>query len=227
MDLLTTKYLRALISYSGINRVEKLPIPEAALREALLNAVIHRDYSVAAPIQIRVYSDHLRIWNPGQLPEGWTFKKVLGSHGSRPHNPLIAEAFFRAGEVEAWGRGIQRIFEECKGSGLPKPQLSSDGGEWAIEFAFGPEYLESAKARPEVAAGEKVSVKTTPITTPIRILQLVRENPEISQSGLAEILGLSRDGVRYHMKKLVLAGRVRYIGSTRDGHWEVLQETDS
>jgi len=79
---------------------------ESALREAVLNAIIHRAYAVGAPIQIRVYPDRLAIWNPGELPAGWSMKKLFGHHSSHPYNPLVANAFFRAGEIEAWGRGI-------------------------------------------------------------------------------------------------------------------------
>ena len=77
MELLLTKYLKAAISYRGIQRIESLPVPQAALREAILNALIHRDYAVGAPVQIRVHDDHLRIWNPGQLPEHWTVEQAV------------------------------------------------------------------------------------------------------------------------------------------------------
>ena len=81
--------------------MERFPVPEEALREALLNAIIHRDYSVGAPIQIRVRDDQWSIWNPGELPEGWSLAKFLKQHSSRPFNPCLANAFFRAGEIEA------------------------------------------------------------------------------------------------------------------------------
>jgi ATP-dependent DNA helicase RecG len=113
LDLLLTKYLKAVISYDGIVRVETFPVPRAALREALLNALVHRDYAVTAPVQIRVYEDRLRMWNPAVLPEGWTLDTLLGAHSSSPYNPAIANAFFRAGEIEAWGRGVERIFAAC------------------------------------------------------------------------------------------------------------------
>ena len=95
MEILLAKYLNAAISYHGINRIESLPVPEDALREVLLNALIHRDYAVGT--LIRVYPDRLRIWNPGHLPEGWTIAKLLRAHSSQPFNPGIAGAFFRAG----------------------------------------------------------------------------------------------------------------------------------
>jgi len=121
LDLLHTKYLKAAISYEGIQRVERFPVPRAALREAVLNALVHRDYAVAAPVQIRVYEDKLKIWNPAVLPEGWSLQTLMGEHASLPFNPLLANAFFRAGEIEAWGRGIHRIFQACRDEGTPEP----------------------------------------------------------------------------------------------------------
>ena len=129
IDLLLTKYLKAGISYRGIQRVESLPVPETALREAVLNALIHRDYAVGAPVQIRVYDDHLRIWNPAHLPDNLTVDKLFKPHASQPFNPSIANGFFRVGEIEAWGRGIQRIFEECKAYPSPPPVIEYSPGE--------------------------------------------------------------------------------------------------
>ena len=108
MDLLCTKYMKAIITYEGIQRIETLPIPREALREALLNACINKDYAEPSPIQIRVYENKLEIINGGVLPEGWTVETLLSSHRSMPYNPDIANTFFRAGEIEAWGRGIER-----------------------------------------------------------------------------------------------------------------------
>lgn len=109
MDLLCTKYMKAIITYEGLQRVETLPVPKEALREALLNACINKDYAEPSPIQIRVYENKLEIVNGGVLPDGWTVETLLSSHRSFPYNPDIANAFFRSGEIEAWGRGIERI----------------------------------------------------------------------------------------------------------------------
>ena len=69
LDLLLTKYLKAGISYEGPQRVEEFPIPENALREAVINAIAHKDYASANPMQISAYADKLMIWNPGHLPQ--------------------------------------------------------------------------------------------------------------------------------------------------------------
>jgi ATP-dependent DNA helicase RecG len=106
MDLLFTKYIKAVISYEDIYRVETYEYPREAVREALLNAVSHKDYSSGYPIQISVYHDKLMIWNEGELPANWTVAQLLSKHASKPHNPDIANVFFRSGYVESWGRGI-------------------------------------------------------------------------------------------------------------------------
>ena len=185
MELLLTKYLKAAIGYRGIHRVETLPVPEVALREALLNAIMHKDYSVGAPIQIRVHGDCLKIWNPGELPENWSLENLLKRHSSRPFNPAVANAFFRAGEIEAWGRGIQRIFDACREAGTPKPRIEYQPGDLWVEFPFPPEYLVVIPAEGGELAGGKTSVKTsvktpveTPVETPVKAGRLRRIEPD-------------------------------------------------
>ena len=134
IELLFTKYIRAMISYEGISRVETYEYPVAALREALLNAVAHKDYAGCTPIQIKVYADKIRIWNEGQLPEDWTVDKLLHEQSSRPYNPDIANAFFRSGYVESWGRGIEIMTEQCSLAKLPPPIITNEGRDFLIVF---------------------------------------------------------------------------------------------
>ncbi len=134
MDLLFTKYIKAPISYEGINRVETYEYPKDAVREALLNAIGHKDYSGGVPIQISVYTDKIIIWNEGQLPENWTVKNLLEKHASRPYNPDIANALFRSGYIESWGRGTIKIINECKKAGIPEPVFTYDSSDISVEF---------------------------------------------------------------------------------------------
>ena len=136
VDLLRTKYSKAEVSYEGIYRRETPPAPGEALREAVLNAVAHRDYSSPAPIQIRVYDDRIALWNPGALPPDWTLEKLMGTHASAPHNPVIANAFFRAGMIEAWGRGIGDIVRVCRASATAEPRWELEPGGLRLEFTF-------------------------------------------------------------------------------------------
>ena len=136
VDLLRTKYSKAEISYEGIYRRETPPAPGEALREAVLNAVAHRDYNSPAPIQIRVYDDRIALWNPGTRPTDWTLDKLMGTHASAPHNPRIANAFFRAGMVEAWGQGIGDIVRACRASATTEPRWELEPDGLRLEFMF-------------------------------------------------------------------------------------------
>jgi ATP-dependent DNA helicase RecG len=145
VDLLFTKYIKAEISYEGIHRIETYEYPKDAVREALLNAISHKDYSGNIPIQISVYKDKIMLWNMGRLPENWTIETLLGKHSSQPYNPDISNAFFRSGYIEAWGRGITKMTEQCARAGLPKPLLTYNGGNdfWVIfrKDIYNAEYL--------------------------------------------------------------------------------------
>jgi ATP-dependent DNA helicase RecG len=148
IDLLFTKYIKSAISYEGIHRIEKYEYPKDAVREALLNAITHKDYSGGVPIQISVYTDKIIFWNEGQLPENWTVKNLMEKHASRPFNPDIANALFRSGYIEAWGRGTIKIINECKEANIPEPIFTYNSSDITIEFRkdiYNAEYLHNLK----------------------------------------------------------------------------------
>ena len=215
LDLLLTKYLKAIISYEGIVRVETYPVPRAALREAVLNALVHRDYAVTAPVQIRVYEDRLRIWNPAVLPEGWCLSTLLGAHSSSPYNPAIANALFRAGEIEAWGRGVERIFAACRAAGVPKPVLRYEPNDMWLEFAFDAAYLKLLRAgqkqaeQVEAQVTPEVTPQVTPEVTPEVVRMLHTVNGEMSRAELMDALGLKDEKhFRIHYQQAALAAGV-------------------
>ena len=134
VDLLFTKYLKADISYEGVTRVETYPYPKEALREAVYNAIVHKNYATLIPIQISVYKDKIYIGNECVFPEDWTIDNLLGKHNSRPYNPLIANTFFRAGYIESWGRGIQKIRESCEENGNEMAEYMVSSSEMMVMF---------------------------------------------------------------------------------------------
>jgi ATP-dependent DNA helicase RecG len=127
MEALYLKYLRAYIRYEGIQRIDEYLFPRAAVREAILNALIHKDYSQGISIQVKVFESQMHIYNPGRLPLGWTVDRLMGKHASVPFNPLVAEAFYTAGEIEHWGRGVEKIVNLCSASHLSLPQYEDQG----------------------------------------------------------------------------------------------------
>jgi ATP-dependent DNA helicase RecG len=144
LETLRAKYIKAYISYEGLQRLETYLFPLPALREALLNAVMHKDYSSGIPIQISVYAHQIVLWNAGQLPERWTLEKLLGKHPSHPFNPLLASAFFRAGYVESWGRGIEKMRRECANHDAPAPLFDTSMSGLMLTFKANPVHLVAA-----------------------------------------------------------------------------------
>jgi len=127
LEVLDRKFFVSPISYEGLHRIESWEYPYEAIRETILNAIVHRDY-MGAPIQISVYDDKLIVWNEGRLPDDMTVKDLKKKHSSRPHNPILASAFFKGGLIEAWGRGTLKIFDECKKAELPEPDIELNSG---------------------------------------------------------------------------------------------------
>lgn len=127
------KFLIRNISFEGMNRIETLEYPIRALREMLLNALIHRNY-MGAPTQIRVYDNQLTVWNQGTLPDGITLDQLTKTHSSYPRNPILAEACFRGGYIDSWGSGIMKIVDSCKIAGLPNPVMEEEGGGFIVKL---------------------------------------------------------------------------------------------
>jgi ATP-dependent DNA helicase RecG len=132
LDLLKTKYDKASIFYENGLREEKFTFPQEAVREALLNAVAHKDYSAGIPIQISVYNDKIIFWNEGQLPENWTVDKLAQKHPSKPFNPDIANTLFRAGYIESWGRGTIKIINACKAHKIAPPIFANTPPDFEV-----------------------------------------------------------------------------------------------
>jgi ATP-dependent DNA helicase RecG len=103
----------------------------------------------------------------------------------------VANTFFWAGEIEAWGRGTQRVFDSCREAGTPEPRIQVEPGELWFEFPFSPAYLDSV-----------FSGKTTQETTQEQILTSLREEPTITRKALADRIGITPDGIKYHLAKL-------------------------
>jgi ATP-dependent DNA helicase RecG len=131
LNQLNRKFLIKAIEFEGIYRIEKGEYPVPAIREMLLNALVHRSY-MGAPIQIRVYDAKITIWNEGTLPNGLTLDALKRSHSSRPRNPIIADVCFKGGYIDSWGRGTLKIFDTCKQAALPLPEMIEIDGGFSI-----------------------------------------------------------------------------------------------
>lgn len=124
VDLVYTKYLKALVSYDGLQRIETFMTPREAFREVILNAINHKVYESGNPIQISVYEDKIIVFNQGYWPDDIDLDSLYDEkHSSYPHNPSITRTFFNAGEIEAYGSGFKKIRMECDEHNAPYPEI--------------------------------------------------------------------------------------------------------
>ena len=221
VELVYLKYMRAKITYEGMQRIERYFVPEEALREALLNALCHKEYQSGVPIQISVYKDKLYIANCGCLPENWTLENLMSKHASSPYNPNIAHVFYLAGFIESWGRGIEKICSACKKDGVPQPEYTINPGDIMIKFTAPEDRVIQVTER----VTERVTVKVTDKVTDKEqeLLTLLEEDPGYTMPQLAERLSVSRKTVAARLKKLKDAGLIERVGSDRKGYWKLLK----
>lgn len=214
VDLIFTKYLKAAISYHGVTRVETYPFPKEAVREAVFNAIAHKFYGALIPIQISVYQDKFYIANDCIFPEDWTVDDLMGKHRSRPYNPLIANTFFRAGFIEAWGRGIEKIKDSCREAGNPAPEYTIKRTDIMIMFRSLVSGTNQA-ANQAANQGSNNSIRT-------RILKIIQEEPTLSQKKIADAIGEKYSTVKYYMESMKKSGVITREGSSQKGRWNIL-----
>ena len=217
---LNNKFLVRPVSFEGMHRIEKDAYPVSAMREMLLNALVHRTY-MGAHIQLRVFDDKLSIWNEGMLPSGLTLDDLKSEHNSRPRNPKIAKACFMAGYIETWGRGTLKIIEACKDAGLAEPLIEETNGGISVtlfqkEFGTSSEQVRNKFGTNSEQIRNKFGVQVE------ETFKVIAENPEYSAKKIAQELNVSPRTVEKHQAKLKDAGVIERVGSTKAGYWKIL-----
>jgi len=200
-------------------REEIYEIPLDAIREAVVNAVSHRDYfQYGAHTTIEVFDDRIEISNPGGLPKGLP-PEEFGRRAVR-RNQIIASLLQRVKLVENMGTGISKIKRLLKESGGIKPRFEF-GSFFTITFsrAGKADNLLMVRKAPGDATQE-----TTKETTQETILRLIREAPSITQKEMASRIGLTPDGVKFHMNRLKEMGLIRHEGPTKKGRWVIISQ---
>lgn len=220
VELVYLKYMRAKITYEGMQRIERYFVPEEALREALLNALCHKQYQSGVPIQISVYEDKLYIANCGCLPENWTLENLMRKHASSPYNPNIAHVFYLAGFIESWGRGVEKICAACRKDGVPQPVYTVNPGDIMIQFTAPEERVVHVSRKVTDRVTDQVTDRVT--ENEKRLLALLAEDPGYTLAQLVERTGVSRKTVAQRLKKLKDEGAIERVGSDRKGYWKIL-----
>jgi ATP-dependent DNA helicase RecG len=139
--------------------------------------------------------------------EYYFIEKLKQKHPSKPYNPDIANAFFRAGLIEAWGRGIQKIASECEIVGLPAPEYRSDFSGFILEFNLTSQNIP-----------DETSVKTS-----VKILEAIESNDQITIPEIAETIGVTTRSIERNLQNLQQEGKLVRIGSAKGGHWKIIR----
>jgi len=202
LEILKTKYLETKTFYKGVHRVEQLIYPESALREALVNALIHKDYS-GPHIQVKVFNDSMSIWNYGKLPSELSLAQLKTSHPSFPRNELLANIFFKAGFIEAWGRGTYKIVQEMTKAGLPEPEFTEHAG--GIDLSLFQSESASIYREPELNERQAEALQ-----------YLKRKQTSIDRKNYALLFEVSDRTALKDLKDLVEKGILVKQGKTRD-----------
>ena len=223
MQVLSSKYLIRPIHYEGLQRKEPLEIPEDALREIIFNSIVHK-LQFGTWNQMSIYDDHIRLWNEGVLPENYTVETLMSKHTSKPRNPKMAQVFYRAGFIEAWGRGYEKIMKAFDKANIKRPEFTVEqGGVTAIIYR---EIFMSIRGDAKLNQTEpKPNQNRTKTEQKIQILELLSETPTITRAEIAEILTLHESSVQRRLEALVKEGKLRHIGPTNGGSWEVINHS--
>ncbi len=190
-------------------------LPVEALREALANAFVHRDYSIGGgSVSVALYDDRLEIISIGELHFGLTPEALFREHESKPWNPMIARTFYRRGIIETWGRGTLKIARLMREQGLEPPVMAVR--ERAVVVTFGL----PARVKTPVKTGTREKTREK---TDAAVLRLLRENPELSMAELADNLNKVPSTIERAIRKLRESGRLQRIGPDKGGHWQVIE----
>ena len=193
--------------------------PLMAIREGLINALVHRDYeSYAGTVKVEIQKDRLIISNAGGLYGGMTVEQLKEGHLSAFRNPDMANYLNRRGYMEMTGRGSFLIQDVCRKNGLPEPQWIADDNSVTLILtaAKGMERYRNTEENKEKGK-EKGKEKSKE-----KILAFLSSNPDATTEELIKVTGLSISGVEKNIRELKASGRLRRIGPDRGGHWEVL-----
>lgn len=181
--------LSAKVISGRIQREEVWEYPSDALREAITNAICHRDYSDPGNVQVRIFDDRVEVWNPGHLPNSISLEDLKREHSSFPRNKLIAQAFYLIGFMERWGTGTVKMIKSCKEAGLPEPEFHQDRSVFRVilrKSVLTEEYLRMSGLNDRQ----------------IKAVRYAQQNRKITNKEFVALTGVSRQTATRDLKQL-------------------------
>jgi len=231
----------------SMERIEIPEIPIEAIREALINSIIHRDFKNPKSNEIAIYKDRIEIFNPGEFPEGYKPEDFIeGKEGSMPRNPLIANTLYLSKDIEKWGSGFKRIVDECKLNDIKVAFKMKRSGFTVVFYRKTDEELydltQINNQTENVALNDKNVAKNVALNDKnvaideilkikekypelrkkyLNILEIVINDKYITQEEIANRLNKTRNSVYRNLKSLKDIGILERIGSKKNGYWKI------
>ncbi|OGF48177.1 MAG: transcriptional regulator [Candidatus Firestonebacteria bacterium RIFOXYC2_FULL_39_67] len=216
------------VKFGKLEREEIPEIPIKAIREALVNSLCHRDYAVPKGNEVAVFKNRIEIYNPGEFPKEVSPEDfITGKERSILRNPLIAEVFYKAKEIEKWGSGLKRINDECKAANVKVEFKILKTGFMVVFYRLD----EKAKVLPLGPNTQKTHRKHTENAQETHkkhtrnaqeIIDAIKMNSKITRKQLSIKTGMTESSVIHYLRKLQEEGTLKHIGSTKSGYWEVM-----
>ncbi|HLP45628.1 MAG TPA: ATP-binding protein [Candidatus Deferrimicrobium sp.] len=187
-------------------------IPPDVIREAIVNAIAHRDYTAAGAVQVSVFSDRVEIWNPGTLPASLTTESLHHPHGSVPRNHRLCEALFLAKYIEKYGTGTLMMIHECLAHKLPEPDFAQRGGEFTVTLS-------------RDLLTEKVLAELHLNTRQLKAIEVIQQKQHyFTNSDYQSVTGATRPTAKRDIEDLVKKGIIEPRGSRRGSYYEFLNK---
>lgn len=212
-----------------VYRIEYPEYPERAVQEALVNALIHRDYSViGSEVHVDIYDDRLEIYSPGGMYDG-TFVQDLNplNVSSTRRNPIIADVFARMDLMERRGSGLRKIIEAYESEENYKKELKPEFKSTESSFTT---ILKNLNYAPQSVTQnvtqnvtQSVGQKLKPSDRREKILEIIKNNPKITANDLSKQFNVTDRTIKRDLKVLTDKKIIKYVGSAKDGHWEFKQ----
>ena len=192
-------------------RTEKFDYPVDAIREIIVNMIVHRDYRESSGSVIKMFDDRIEFFNPGRLTSGITVQDLLsGNYVSQCRNKLIARAFKEAGLTERYGSGINRILNICKNHGIVPPVFEEIFNGFRVIL-----YKKKANVTEDVTVN--VTVKRVEA-----LLEIIRKNPSVTVNEMARRMKVNRRTILRDLERLKLEGKISRTGSDKYGYWDLI-----
>ena len=219
MRLLYSNYIPPTYGYGGLTVSGHMDYdyPEKAVRELIVNSVVHMDYSLQQPVEISAFDDRMEMFSAGGLPKGLAIPDLKKRHRSIRRNETLASVFYSAGYVENWAQGIAKVMKECAENGNPEPEFSLElGGLMATMY--------KRSRNPGSTIPEHSRSRGMETTLDQRILEAMSGSATMSTKRLSEKLGVPSRTIRRHLAHLVEAGQIVRVGSNSSTEYAIKDE---